>query len=116
MKRAPTAWIGLLLMVIPWAIGLAMDMPREIDQDDPMVFHILFWLVFLGAIRVTVFWFQTLIHGIKNVKEENRVAIVLGHVLLGPIVSYGYYLSSRLNAKHEAAQALQSSTEAPDGG
>jgi len=85
------------------------------DQDDPMVFHILFWLTLPGTMRVTLFWFQTLTHGIKNVKEENRVAIVLGHVLLGPIVSYGYYLSSRLDAKHEASQALQSRTEPPDG-
>jgi hypothetical protein len=87
------------MIVVPWAIWIAMGMPREIGQDDPAVFHVLFWIIFLGAIRAIILWFQTLIHGVKYAKEENRVAVVLGHVFLGPIMAYGYYLSSHRKPK-----------------
>lgn len=99
MKRDITVWISLAMVAIPMLLGIAMGMPQYITADDPLQFHIFFWIIFLGAVRATVLWFQTLIHGVKYSKEENRVAVVLGHIFLGPIMAYCYYLSSRLSAK-----------------
>lgn len=94
------------MIAFPLLIGLAMGMPQEISSDDPIVFQIFFWTILLGAIRATILWFQTLIHGVKYAKEENRVAVVMGHLFLGLIMAYGYYVSSRLDAKQAANQRL----------
>lgn len=109
MKRDLTVWISLAMIVVPCLAGLAMGMPNSISSDDPIVFQVFFWLIFLGSIRVTILWFQTLIHGVKYAKEENRVAVVLAHVILGPIISYPYYMSSRLDAKREENERQKAS-------
>lgn len=106
MKRDVTVWLSLGMIVIPLLMGLAVGMPRTITADDPVIYHIFYWTIFLGAIRATVLWFQTLIHGIEHAKEENRVAVVLGHIFLGPIMAYGYYVSPRLDAKRIASDRL----------
>ena len=98
MKRDPTVSISLLLFVGAWVIGLALGMPRTITNESPSVFHAIFLVMFVAAIRITILWFQTLIHGTKYAKEENRVAVVLGHVFLGPIMSFLYYYSVRVDA------------------
>lgn len=99
MKRDVTVWLSLVMIMIPWLVGLAMGMPRNNEDNTPGVFHVFFWIIFLGTIRAIVLWFQTLIHGVKYAKEENRVAVVLAHFFLGPIMAYAYYLCSRMNAK-----------------
>jgi hypothetical protein len=114
MKRDITVWLGLAMIVIPWLIGQAIGMPQNITADDPPLFHVLFWIIFLGAIRATVLWFQTLIHGVKYAREKNRVAVVMGHLFLGPIMAYGYYLSSRLDAKQPPEQRVHSTDDARD--
>ncbi len=106
MKRDPTVWGSLLLLLGAWITALALGMPRTIRSDDPIAFRVLSWIMFLAAIRVTVLWFQTLIHGVKYAKEENRVAVVLGHVFLGPLMSYLYYYdSTRKRAAPEEPKA-----------
>lgn len=102
MKRDLTVWLALLLIGVPWGIGIAMGMPEEITNDSPTLFQVFFWLMFLGSLRATILWFQTLIHGIKYAKEENRVILVLCHIFIGPIMSYLYYITLRLDAKREA--------------
>lgn len=106
MKRDVTVWVSLGMVAIPWLIGWAMGMPQQITADDPIVFHAFSWTMFLGVVRVIVFWFQTLIHGIQHAKEENRVAVVLGHIFLGPIMAYGYYISSRHDTGRAASDGL----------
>ena len=103
------------MIATPWLIGLAMGMPQTITADDPPVFHVFFCIIFLGAIRATVLWFQTLIHGLKHAKDENRVAVVLGHLFLGPFMAYGYYWSSRSDADEAAKQRLHLTGDARDG-
>ena len=88
-----------------------MGMPRHIDGDDPFVFHAFFWLIFFGVLRAMVLWFQTLVHGIKHAREENRVAVVLGHIFLGPLMAYGYYLASRLDQTSGAPPRLTGDVE-----
>jgi len=78
-----------------------MGMPRTNTDDDPKIFRVFFWIMFAGGLRATILWFQTLIHGIKHAKEENRVAVVLAHLLLGLIMVYLYYFSSRPDAKRQ---------------
>lgn len=107
-----TVWLSLAMIAVPWLVGLAMGMPRTITSDDPMTFHIFFWIIFVGAMRAIVLWFQTLIHGVKYAKEQNRVAVVLGHLFLGPIMAYAYYLSSRLDRKQEAGSDRSGATAA----
>jgi hypothetical protein len=97
MNRDVTVPISLAMIAIPLGIGLAIGMPQHITSDDPPIFHALFWIIFIGAIRATVLWFETLIHGVKYAKEENRVAVVLSHVFLGPIMAYGYYFTVQLD-------------------
>ena len=115
MKQDVTVWISLAMIAVPCLVGFAMGMPQDITADDPMVFHLFFWVIFLGAIRATVLWFQTLAHGVKHAKEENRFAVVLGHFFLGPLMAYAYYLSSRLDAKQAANQHSQLTADADDG-
>ena len=112
MKRDVTVWLSLLLIVVPGTIGLAMGMPRTIAQDDPAVFHIIFWIVVAGAVRASVLWFQTLIHAVKHAKEGNRVAVVVGHVLLGPITPYAYYVAARLDAREAEQRRLSVACDA----
>ena len=88
MKRDATVWISLVMIAVPWIVGAAMGMPRMIGPGDPVIFHVFFWIVFVGAVRVTVLWFQTLIHGIRHARQENSMAVVVVHILLGPIMSY----------------------------
>ena len=104
VKRDITVWISLVMVLVAGALALAMGMPRHLGHDDPVVFHVLFWLIMLGSVRATVLWFQTLIHGVKHAKEENRVAVVLGHFFLGPIMAYGYFLASRMDANRLTGQ------------
>lgn len=78
-----------------------MGMPQNITPDDPAIFHLLFWIIMLGAIRATVLWFQTLAHAVKHVHINQRFVVVLGHFFLGPIMAYGYYYISRRDAKRE---------------
>ena len=99
MKRDVTVWISLAMIVVPLLLGIAMGMPRDITSKTPLVFHIFFWMIFFGAIRAIVLWFQTLKHGVKHAKEENRHAVVLGHLFLGLLMAYAYYLASRNDVK-----------------
>jgi len=107
MKKDPTVWVSLLLIALPWIIGEIMGMPRTMDDNSPTIFQVFFWLMFIGAIRATILWFQTLIHGIEHAKKENRVAVVLGHIFLGPIMSYLYYWDSCKKAKTEGVKLEQ---------
>ncbi|QQE11850.1 hypothetical protein JD969_20630 [Planctomycetota bacterium] len=45
----------------------------------------------LGGIRAMILFFQTLYHGVYYAKEENRFAVVLGHLFLGILMPYLYY-------------------------
>jgi hypothetical protein len=108
MKRDLSVWLALLMVAVPWVIGANMGMPQQIDEDDPWIFHFFFWSMLLGGLRITVFWFQTLIHGVKYAKEENRVAVVLGHIFLGPVMAYGYYLVSRNDAHQHRSNGEES--------
>lgn len=87
------------MIAVPLILGLAMGMPRNITDRDPLVFRIFFLVIFVGAIRATILWFQTVRHGLKHAKEENRFAVVLGHLFLGIVMAYADYLSSRLDSK-----------------
>jgi hypothetical protein len=99
MKRDITVWLSLVVIAVAGVIAAATGMPRHIDTSAPLLFHVLFWIIIVGAVRATVLWFQTLMHGLKHAKQENRVAVVLGHLLLGPLMAYAYYLASRLGAQ-----------------
>ena len=94
MRRDPTVVLSFVMMFGGWITGAAISMPESLDTNPP-VHEVIFWITFAGALRATVLWFQTLIHGIDHSKPENRVAVVLGHIFLGPIMSYAYYYSSR---------------------
>lgn len=99
MKRDPTVLISFLMIAIPVISLILMGSDGQIDRDDPISVQILFWIAFVGAIRAAVLWFQTLSHGLKHAKPENRTALALGHYFLGPLMSYAYYYTSRMNAK-----------------
>lgn len=89
------------MIVIPWGVEFAMRMPTTVTSDDPLVFHVLRLIMFLGIIRATVLWFQTLVHGVRDAKEENPYLVVLGHVLLGQIMAYLYYYGHRAGGRSE---------------
>jgi hypothetical protein len=102
MKRDVTVPLSLVMIVVPWIIGAAMGMPSELTGKEPMIFHVFFWIIFAGAIRATVLWFQTLTHGIRYAAEDNRVAVVFGHLFLGPIMSYLYYFYTPVSARADS--------------
>ena len=95
MKRDLTVTLSLIIFFGTLVLGLALGMPRNITEDSPIHFHVFFWIMFAAAIRATVLWFQTLIHATKYAAEDNRVAAVMAHLLLGPIMSYAYYFAIR---------------------
>ena len=99
MKRDITVWLSPIMIAVAVVVGIAMGMPLHLDQNAPPVFHVLFWMIVLGAVRVAVLWFQTLVHGVKHAKEENLAAVVLGHLILGPLMAYAYYLSCRFETE-----------------
>jgi hypothetical protein len=94
VKRDLTVPLSLILIVGTVLIGSALGMPRTITAEDPLHFQILFAVIFIAAIRGSVLWFQTLIHATKYAAEDNRVAAVMAHLLLGPIMSYAYYFTT----------------------
>lgn len=95
MKRDLSVLLSIVLIVGAWFIGELPHVPRTITEDSPTLQSALLWTVLLGFIRAQILWFQTLIHGVKYSKEENRVAVVLAHVCLGPLMAYAYYFSIR---------------------
>ncbi len=101
MKRDVTVWLSLVFIFVPWCIGTSMGMTNTINDDDPILFHVFFGIMILGWIRAAILWFQTLIHGIKYAKDENRVAVVLAHIFLSMPMSYLYYLTIRLDSKRQ---------------
>ena len=107
MKRDITVWISLLIIAVALILFNIMRIPSDFNQNDPLILTVFKCIFLVGLIRAVVLYFQTLIHGIKYAKEENRVAVVLGHMFLGPIMSYLYYLSSRLDAKQAAGYPEQ---------
>ncbi len=94
MKRDITVWPSLAIIVLPLLIHAALGMPRDQDQTSPHFFLGLFCLSFIGIIRATILWFQTLAHGLKHSKEENRFALVMAHIFLGLLMAYIYYLAN----------------------
>ncbi|MCP4706985.1 MAG: hypothetical protein GY869_00030 [Planctomycetes bacterium] len=111
MKRDITVWISLPIFIMGWILFTATDIPNDFDQNDSLMLTVFKVIFLVAGFRTLVLYFQTLIHGIKYAKEENRVAVVLGHMFLGPIMSYLYYISSRFDAKQAASNPDQLATE-----
>jgi hypothetical protein len=100
MRRDPTVWISLVMLVVPWGISLATF--QSIDSAGPPLDRALFWTMFIGGVRAAILWYQTLIHGLRHARRENLVAVVLAHLFLGPVMAYAYYLSSRMDIRRGA--------------
>lgn len=98
MKRDVTVWVALFVVVVAGSLRLGLSGPDE----SSVAWRILSWAGLAASMRIVVLWWQTLIHGVQRSRPENRVAVVLGHVLLGPLMAYGYYIATRLDAKRGA--------------
>jgi hypothetical protein len=99
MRRDVTVWIAVGMVVVGWTCHAAFDVPQLLTGADPLRYHAILLTIFIGTGRLLALWFQTLIHGIMYARPENRVAVVMGHLFLGPIMAVGYYYGSRCEAK-----------------
>ena len=93
MKRDITVTISLVIFAITWGISWLLDMPQEITNDDPLRFHVLFWVMFVCAARGSVLWFQTLLHAVRSEPAERRVGWILAHIFLTVFASCYYYFT-----------------------
>ena len=101
IERHPTATISLVVLIGVLVLRPLVGMLAPTTAKEPTLSHVVFWIAFLAGLRISIFWFQTLIHGIEHAREENRVAVVLAHIFLGVIMSYGYYYWSRAGEASE---------------
>jgi len=95
MHRSRTVTLSIIVLSL-WILGSIIGViPSETNQNSGVWWYLSF-LIFAALIRLTVLYWQTLIHAIKEAPLDNRVGWVVGHFLLGPIVSVPYYYLHRI--------------------
>ena len=83
-----------------WATGV---IPSEVNQRSGFWWYLgLFF--FAASIRLVILFWQTLSHAVKYANPDSRMAWVVGHMFLGPIVSVPYYYKNRMPFLTDAPQ------------
>jgi hypothetical protein len=95
MRRDHTVWISFALLISGLALVIAL--PDAVEKEGSPVRRTAIACLLVGGVRGWILWLQTLIHGTKHARPENRVAVVLGHVLLGPLMAFAHYFAARRN-------------------
>jgi uncharacterized membrane protein len=111
MHRSTTVTPASVIFTL-WIAGWAIDViPSEVDQHSGFWWYLGFFF-FAAFIRVMILCWQTLSHAVKYAAPDSRMAWVVGHIFLGPIVSVPYYYKNRMPLM-TAAPKLDHSRKAP---
>jgi len=91
--KQDTVTISLIVIVI-WFIGIAIGyIPEEpaMGRLQPVWLNALIVIASVAAFRLFFLCFQTLLHAAHHANPNNKSAIIIWHLILGPIISIPYY-------------------------
>ena len=95
MHRSKTVTASCVIFAL-WIIGwITAIIPSEVNQHSGLwyYFGVLF---FAAAIRLLALCWQTLAHAVRYANPDARMGWVIGHILLGPVISVPYYYKNKM--------------------
>lgn len=97
MSRDITVSLSLFLIIFMIICDSFYEGFFVIGDSNTIVSRLFGLLVILLVIRITILWFQTLIHAVKFKETGSRVKWLIAHLVFGIVTSYLYYFINKTN-------------------